>query len=363
MGLQISQRVVGLVALSVLPFIFVVALTISLCVTLIELLRGVFTPKPGFQCRPFSTFGMSCMAGVWYFNTVILTSYLASVCWIFADEPSIQVFLTLGLVTYYSLPFLLDFLPRSPACLGLDKWCLRSLDLGETWFTHPPEYVFEDPQMGWGKFPLKNLLFASHPHGVLAVTNMFTAMRLVCWSPDNTLGLVVAPLMKWTFPTNYLLHSLVGTFSVSASKFEFVSQMKAGMNLFLLPGGTQEANLTETQREILYLKPGFIKYCLQHNYNVVPIFHFGESSLYQPLRIPTQKPPSFPAVLPWKGDSWFPMFPDREQPLKTVFGKQIDLPHLSDPTNEEVTRYYSQYVEALKALYGRHSQGKPLIIQ
>ena len=55
--------------------------------------------------------------------------------------------------------------------------------------------------------------------------------------------------------------------------------MKQGKNLGLVPGGFEEASLTNNDKEQIYIKnrKGFIKYALQNNYTVYPTYNFGEN--------------------------------------------------------------------------------------
>ena len=88
--------------------------------------------------------------------------------------------------------------------------------------------------------------------------------------------LVKAPLfgqliVKWTHAID------------SASNFNMKNNyFKKNRSFAITPGGFHEASAFEYSKEVIYLsnKKGFIKYCLQYGYKVIPAYCFGESQTY-----------------------------------------------------------------------------------
>ena len=68
----------------------------------------------------------------------------------------------------------------------------------------------------------------------------------------------------------------------AATKEVIKSAMAKGENLALVAGGFQEATICKRGVDRVFVKSraGFIKYCLQEGYTVVPCYTFGESDTY-----------------------------------------------------------------------------------
>ena len=141
----------------------------------------------------------------------------------------------------------------------------------------------------------------------------------------------------------------------------------------MVPGGIQEATLTCSGRERLYLqsRKGFVKYALQYGYNLTPIYAFGETDAFRNLqggmswRLRLNKgmfgmSQGLPTVLPIGWD-WFPIVPDPAVRMRIVVGAPLKLPHIQNPTSDDVERWHQEYVCAVRDLYdaGVQQTGAP----
>ena len=132
----------------------------------------------------------------------------------------------------------------------------------------------------------------------------------------------------------------------------------------ILPGGSEEIIISEAGKECIYIKnrAGFIKYALQHGYNLAIGYTFGESDLYKTIpywkewRLQFFKKTKIPLFMAY-GPFWWlgmPFLPSRNKPLQTVFGNPIQLPHKPNPTNEEIEYYHDLYMKKLEDLFERN---------
>lgn len=133
--------------------------------------------------------------------------------------------------------------------------------------------------------------------------------------------------------------------------------MNDGKNLCILPGGFQEATVCKYGEHIVYMKKrkGLIKYCLRYGYNMYPVYTFGEERLYYTLtafekfRIWLSEF-NFPGAVFVSSKFWwcFPFMPNNDVELTTIVGKPIQLPKIENPSNEEVDKWHSAYMERLQ---------------
>jgi 2-acylglycerol O-acyltransferase 2 len=105
------------------------------------------------------------------------------------------------------------------------------------------------------------------------------------------------------------------------------------------------------------LNYGFIKLALMTGTDLVPQWNFGEVTTYhngsflKALRM-RLAPRGVPGILPF-GCWWCPLMP-RRVPLLSVFGKRVDIPHIPNPTREEVREHAARYCDALRELYDEY---------
>eukprot|EP01084_Bolivina_argentea_P144289 253191_1 len=148
------------------------------------------------------------------------------------------------------------------------------------------------------------------------------------------------------------------------------SVMKKGISFGLLPGGFNEATAFKYGENVIYIKArkGFIKYCLQYGYELLPAYHFGECESYKNL-FATQDRDSWiwklkqwfsqrkiPTVFPI-GPYWYsPFLPRSDIGLHTVFsgntyciGNKIE-----NPTQEEIDKCHDWYINEMIGLFERN---------
>ena len=136
--------------------------------------------------------------------------------------------------------------------------------------------------------------------------------------------------------------------------------LKAGLSLYIFPGGQQEQLRTTHGRELCYLqrRKGFCKLALESGVPLVPVYVFGASDLYQTssfclnLRL---------AILRWTGISWTMGRGHAASPYcplavdtTMVLGEPIMVQKVERPTPEQVDKLHAEFVTALQQLFDQH---------
>jgi len=216
------------------------------------------------------------------------------------------------------------------------------------------------------------LLYAIHPHGafclgwsLLFCSTMMEDKVRFCFSPL----LYASPLFRlWSRLTGH---------PGSASKNSMINYMKEKKknsirhgdrdhrdHLALPPGGFEEATLTCRNKDRVYIKrrTGFVKLALQHGYNVVPVYCFGENQTYDNIqgmwnfRLWLNKL-GMPAIVVF-GSWFFPLLPRRDDPrgIRVVVGEPVVLPKINNPSRDEVRHWHEKYIAALIRIFEEHKE-------
>ncbi|KAL3670409.1 hypothetical protein V7S43_004728 [Phytophthora oleae] len=206
--------------------------------------------------------------------------------------------------------------------------------------------------------PNDRSLFAFHPHGVLSNGFAINGAHHMTFERAECRWLVAENLF-W-FPMLREVLNWMDFSSVAKATFQRI--LPTGQNVSLIPGGFEEATLYRRGKHRVYIKKrfGFIKMALQYGYKVHPVYTFGEEYAYH----------AFPSLLKLRlklnefklpGVIFFGRFnccylPRTDVDLITVVGKPLVLPHIENPTREEVKKYHNQYIEALQKLFDRYKR-------
>lgn len=133
----------------------------------------------------------------------------------------------------------------------------------------------------------------------------------------------------------------------------------------LVPGGFHEAAVTTRgkHRVVIKRKKGFVKLALRSGYALYPCYVFGEAETYVNPQFGGNKivrrlrqwlaDYNVPTILPI-GEWFCPMLPKRDLGLYSVVGKPILLPTIASPTQSDIDKYHTLYVDALVQLFDRN---------
>ncbi|XP_029437759.1 2-acylglycerol O-acyltransferase 3 [Rhinatrema bivittatum] len=222
--------------------------------------------------------------------------------------------------------------------------------------------------------PDRNYIFGCHPHGIMC----FGPFCNFCTEANNFLrtfpGIrptlaILGGVFRLPVYRDYLMS--VGMCPVSKVSLDYLlSQTGTGNAVMIVIGGAAESLQCAPGEHALTLRgrKGFVRLALEHGADLVPVYTFGESDLYQQvifkdgswmkaLQLRFQKIVGFApccfigrAVL--SSASWG-MIPFNK-PVTTVVGRPIRVPHVLVPSCEEVDTYHQLYMEELRALFDAH---------
>mmetsp|Transcript_8120 Transcript_8120/g.19960 ORF Transcript_8120/g.19960 Transcript_8120/m.19960 type:complete len:342 (+) Transcript_8120:149-1174(+) len=208
-------------------------------------------------------------------------------------------------------------------------------------------------------------LYAFHPHGAFCMGwSVLFCSKIM---NEGMVRFVFSPVL-YASPLFRLWCRLVGR-PGSASKGAMIGYMKERKDkkrrdhLALPPGGFEEATLSCVGKDRVYIKKrvGFVKLALQHGYNVVPVYTFGENNTYSNVQGLWKfrlwlNSLGFPAIVVF--GSWLnPFLPKRdERGISVVIGDPLVLPKLPNPTREEVTLWHDKYMASLVRLFEEHKE-------
>eukprot|EP00899_Mesostigma_viride_P006298 jgi/Mesvir1/1566/Mv25486-RA.1 len=200
------------------------------------------------------------------------------------------------------------------------------------------------------------VLFCVHPHGIYC-----WGLVLMSLQPEFIRVRILMAKLLYRAPLfNFLVRGI--TCGGSASRGSFVRRLKAGEVMAILPGGFEEASVTEIRKERLFLKnrKGFVKIGLREGATLVPVYTFGESDLYYNVqggwsfRLWLGRH-SIPGVLAF--GAWFcPLLPRTNLELHTVVGKPFVLPKIAEPTQAQVDQYHASYIKELQRMFDEHKR-------
>lgn len=215
-----------------------------------------------------------------------------------------------------------------------------------------------------GKFAnegTKPVMYCHHPHGQFAI--------LACTSGSTADCAGVAAPAIFMMPFCKQMMNLMG--SISSAPSGFAAALRRKRDVAILPGGVEEIVLSASHAERAYImeRKGFVKYAIRHGYDLVPIYHFGETMLYQ-LFWPWGQPWAVRLRLAFAqrfqiatglGLGWplVPVIPRRGVACRTVVGARLVLPHNESVGAADVLRWHGKYVHHLQSLYNAHRADLP----
>ena len=209
----------------------------------------------------------------------------------------------------------------------------------------------------------KKTLIAHHPHGMFT-NDIFTKWFFYTKLYNSTPTTIIDNILSKLEPFNFYLKSLnINLTSTNAKNLK--KHMENGEYLLLFPGGFEEASLCEYKKQKIYIKnrKGFIKYCLQYNYSIIPSYSFSESYYFKnylhkysnnffikflnKLKIPT--------ILPL-GKYNMPFLPINDINVLIVKGKKIVIENIkeSDINDELINKYHNIYINEIKRIFNTY---------
>ena len=203
-------------------------------------------------------------------------------------------------------------------------------------------------------------IYCYHPHGLFSIGAVLLAVELI--RRGEKIAFVTSAHMRWFNPLLKMFMDMAGIEIVGASAKEVQAAMKRGeRSLILVPGGYEEAVLTQNGFERLFLqeRKGFVKYAIRYGYSLTPVYAFGENDLYTCVPVASGLRNwlakwKIPIVV-FYGDSRIPVFPHQDgKGVKIIVGNPLEFS--GDERNTAVRAAHALYMDRLIEMYYRHNR-------
>ncbi|EGC29984.1 monoacylglycerol O-acyltransferase [Dictyostelium purpureum] len=220
--------------------------------------------------------------------------------------------------------------------------------------------------------PKKNYIFAYHPHGIISIGAFCNFATNANHIDQKFPGLKIHLLtLESNFKIPFLREVLMsfGMSSVAKKSCENILNSGPGSSICLVVGGAEESLDARPGLNELTLKKrkGFVKLALVNGASLVPVYSFGENDIYDQVPNPRgslirkvqTKIKNLTGIAPplimGRGifNYDFGFLPVRHK-ITTVVGEAIDIPKVTNPTNEVIDHYHEVYVEALQKLFDKY---------
>lgn len=333
----------------------------------LDLSSGLQLPKPKALEAPTRSFTKSTsterLAG-FLAASVFSLAYIVSPVWVLAAllGPiffSLRVSLVLAAPVLVSvLLLLLGFDSKDVGPAVLRSWPCRQIPK----YFHYEEYheITDAEAQSSGK----SYIVGAHPHGVFSYVGVCAAVATM--NADGGFGAqlatkaptAAASVLK-VFP---LLKDVLGIFGVlPADGKSLARQLKRG-SVVLYIGGMAELFRSSPKREAVFLKgrKGFIKLALREGADVIPVYLFGNTTVLSALTAgplaELSRRLGVSLTLFW-GRFGLPL----PKPVRLTYarGAPLGLPHIPQPTDDDVNAWHAKYCEALVELFERYKGTNP----
>jgi len=214
-------------------------------------------------------------------------------------------------------------------------------------------------------------LYAQHPHGLLTAGFTWTMFwNFAFHERTGRIGFLLDEGLRYKSPTFRLMCDWFEgpkRWAGAATKGVIKQTMAKGESIALIPGGFQEATICKHGVDRVYVKKraGFLKYCLQEGYSVVPCYTFGESDTYLTftgllgprLWLAKRNIPAAAMV----GHPLCPVLPRPGVHLITYMGEPLQLPRIPEPSAADIQEWHTKYIAALQRTFDENkaAAGKP----
>eukprot|EP00521_Asterionellopsis_glacialis_P013636 CAMPEP_0195296906 /NCGR_PEP_ID=MMETSP0707-20130614/20381_1 /TAXON_ID=33640 /ORGANISM="Asterionellopsis glacialis, Strain CCMP134" /LENGTH=212 /DNA_ID=CAMNT_0040358539 /DNA_START=373 /DNA_END=1011 /DNA_ORIENTATION=- len=133
-------------------------------------------------------------------------------------------------------------------------------------------------------------------------------------------------------------------------------------SVFLYVGGMAELFKSTRKKEVLYLskRKGFIKLALQEGVDIVPLYLFGNTSIFTVFKTGRLADLSrkLQVSLTYFWGKWYLPVP-RDDKLLYVGGQPLGIPHIPEPTQEEIDHWHKKYCQEVTRIFDKYKELVP----
>jgi hypothetical protein len=204
------------------------------------------------------------------------------------------------------------------------------------------------------------IILAGQPHGVLSYGGICAGA-----AADSRFDKLVTAAAGAVLSTPIVKH-VVGVFGLidagGPSLRKHLSKGGVEGSCVLYIGGIAELFRCSESHETLILqkRKGFIKLALQTGADIVPMYFFGNTSVLSVFTHPFLESISrkYQVSLTWFWGVWGLPIP---RPHKIIYarGAPLGLPHLVNPTDEEINQWHEKYVSEVQRIFDAYKKRIP----
>eukprot|EP00563_Minutocellus_polymorphus_P003046 CAMPEP_0181046476 /NCGR_PEP_ID=MMETSP1070-20121207/14371_1 /TAXON_ID=265543 /ORGANISM="Minutocellus polymorphus, Strain NH13" /LENGTH=312 /DNA_ID=CAMNT_0023125093 /DNA_START=1 /DNA_END=939 /DNA_ORIENTATION=+ len=229
-----------------------------------------------------------------------------------------------------------------------------------SYFDYHEEFEYSDDELRRDAKNGKRYIISVQPHGVISFVGLCSWVRAP--SDFRRINTAVARVLL-AFPILKHVMGIFGLTDASAGNIKRILK-KSGVegSVVLYCGGIAELFKSCLEEERLYLskRKGFIKIALREGADILPCFMFGNTVVlsvlkHGPLASLSRKLGASVTYM-W-GKFYLPI--PRDEMLMYVRGKPLGLPHIPEPTAEDIDKYHALYCKEVRRLFESYKEKLP----
>ncbi|XP_063786228.1 2-acylglycerol O-acyltransferase 3 isoform X2 [Pseudophryne corroboree] len=222
--------------------------------------------------------------------------------------------------------------------------------------------------------PDRNYVLGCHPHGILSTASFCNFATEANGFSDLNPGVrawlaVLAGIFRLPIYRDYIMSAGIAPVSKDSLKY-LLSRCGTGNAVFIVVGGAAESLHSNPGEHVVTLseRKGFVRLALENGADLVPVYSFGETDIYEQLHFPENSwrrklqiffknymgfaPCLFIGTGVFGEGTWgLNPFP---RPLTTVVGRPIRVPCCPVPSEDEVSQYHRLYIQGLQDLFDEY---------
>jgi len=260
---------------------------------------------------------------------------------------------------WYALPLIVSILIPSKGLPGPRMARLLSPMLD--YFDYNEELETSDDELRKMAKEGKKVIVATVPHGVISFVG------LCCWvnAPDDLRRIKTAVASSLLYIP--ILKNVMGIFGLTSASASNLKKhfKKDGVDgsIVVYIGGIAELFKSSRKDERLHLanRKGFIKLALREGVDILPAYFFGNTSVLTvmktgPLANLSRK---IQAALTYFWGKFYLPIP-RDEKLLYARGRPLGLPHIPEPTQEDIDKWHAKYCEEITRLFEKYKEKVPM---
>lgn len=217
----------------------------------------------------------------------------------------------------------------------------------------------------------KNYVIGMHPHGVFSFAGVCAALSTMS-APDGfgaslqrEAPTAAASVIK-VFPFLKDILGMFGVVDAGGKSLSRLLQRRPGSggtsSCCLYIGGMLELFYSSPKQEAVYMsgRKGFVKLAMREGADIIPTYLFGNTTVlsvlaWAPLVALSRK---FGVSICAFWGRWYLPLP---KPVKLVYarGRPLGLPHIDNPSKEDVDKWHRMYCEKLQELFDNYKEKNP----